>query len=129
MSPQPGQRERGDTTDSPRGRRQTTTFRKLPTHAPSANAKQSRSGVETALSPIAGTLARLAEVALLEQEHARADQPERVERRVQRGHPGARQLDRPARARVRLEVEPVQVRQGPVERLEQRPEAGHVAVL
>jgi hypothetical protein len=32
--PQPGQRDRGETIDSSRGRRWITTFRKLPMHAP-----------------------------------------------------------------------------------------------
>jgi hypothetical protein len=36
--PQPGQRDRGETTDSPRGSRWITTFRKLPMHAPTRNA-------------------------------------------------------------------------------------------
>jgi hypothetical protein len=37
--PHLGQCEGGVTIDSPRGRRQTTTFKKLPTHAPNANRK------------------------------------------------------------------------------------------
>jgi hypothetical protein len=36
--PQPGQRDRGDTIDSPRGRRWITTFRKLPMQAPNMKA-------------------------------------------------------------------------------------------
>ena len=34
-----GHRDGGVTTDCPVGRRQTSTFRKLPTHAPKQNAK------------------------------------------------------------------------------------------
>jgi hypothetical protein len=38
--PQPGQRERGDTIDAPRGSRWITTFRKDPMHAPTRNAAE-----------------------------------------------------------------------------------------
>src|SRR5580765_1002210 len=42
-APHDGQRERGDTSDSPRGRRWTTTFRKLPTIRPKRPATTSPS--------------------------------------------------------------------------------------
>ena len=38
--PQPGQRDRGETIDSPRGNRWITTFRKDPMHAPARNAAE-----------------------------------------------------------------------------------------
>ncbi len=53
--PQPGQRDRGRTTDSPAGTRAMTTFRKLPTTAPTTTAQPAAKGRSSGGRSRAGT--------------------------------------------------------------------------
>src|ERR687894_1956817 len=55
-APQPGQRERGRTSDSPRGRRWITTFRKLPMSAPRTPASATAAAMATAPGSRRGSL-------------------------------------------------------------------------